>query len=447
MRAGGYGIAGWAVAGDVVIDMSMIKDIEIEPLQPDAEDGVDWTRLSEMLPPGSKGKGRAQTSGRPAEAPASVPTTDSPGRPTATATTPTPTAIGKRRREDRSRSVEPDEVASTTNIGHFDAASKTIGSFLMGPPLPPIPGETPREPSTNRPRPSFPNRRASSPIHPLVHSPPYHCPSVPPEPRILRPRTTDIRRISGIRRKRLSPLDFRFNHHRHLHRYLARSREAWRCGHIGAPPHTFASGVREPLSYLAPGGAPPSIGFAPASGLCAPLSSSGPGAPAIAAFFPPQPDPADAGSGTSAGMAAWNPILGLGMPGGGGGMGGFGGMGGTGSLPFSLPATVVGSSGPTLPWRSGASPGVVASSGQPFQLGGAFGVPDTFTQALLAAQSASGHLVTMPHAKPVHSHVYVTFGAGMRRKEIDLYTADHPLEGVNPVTGEKDVAVPYHVPM
>ena len=34
MRSGGYGIAGWAVAGDVVIDMSLIRDIDIEHPQP-----------------------------------------------------------------------------------------------------------------------------------------------------------------------------------------------------------------------------------------------------------------------------------------------------------------------------------------------------------------------------------------------------------------------------
>ena len=75
------------------------------------------------------------------------------------------------------------------------------------------------------------------------------------------------------------------------------------------------------------------------------------------------------------------------------------------------------------------------------------GVSSAFAQALQAAQGASGHLGTMPHAKPVHPHAYVTFGAGMRQKEIDLYTSDHPLEGVNTVTGERDAAVPYHVPM
>ncbi|KAJ3555387.1 hypothetical protein NM688_g2606 [Phlebia brevispora] len=59
VRAGGYGIAGWAVAGDVVIDMSLIKDIDIEPPLLEGEGDCRWTCLTDMLPPGSKGKGRA----------------------------------------------------------------------------------------------------------------------------------------------------------------------------------------------------------------------------------------------------------------------------------------------------------------------------------------------------------------------------------------------------
>lgn len=79
--------------------------------------------------------------------------------------------------------------------------------------------------------------------------------------------------------------------------------------------------------------------------------------------------------------------------------------------------------------------------------GGGLSVSDAFAQALQAAQAASGHLGTMPHAKPVHPHAYVTFGAGMRQKDIDTFTSDNPLEGVNAVTGENDAAVPYHIPM
>ena len=70
---------------------------------------------------------------------------------------------------------------------------------------------------------------------------------------------------------------------------------------------------------------------------------------------------------------------------------------------------------------------------------------------LPASESGSGpggHLGTMHYARPVHPHTYVTFGAGMRQKEVDMYTADHPFVGVSPVTGEREEgAVPYHIPM
>ncbi|KAG6849356.1 hypothetical protein H0H93_009139 [Arthromyces matolae] len=47
-------------------------------------------------------------------------------------------------------------------------------------------------------------------------------------------------------------------------------------------------------------------------------------------------------------------------------------------------------------------------------------------------------------AEPVHPHAYVTFGAGMRQKEIDTYTAQHKLEArYSNGAGE---LVPYHVP-
>ncbi|KAH9935139.1 uncharacterized protein BXZ73DRAFT_100528 [Epithele typhae] len=49
---------------------------------------------------------------------------------------------------------------------------------------------------------------------------------------------------------------------------------------------------------------------------------------------------------------------------------------------------------------------------------------------------------------PVHPHAYVTFGAGMRQRDIDAYTAAHPLPGQNTVSGVREEhAVPYYVPM
>jgi FAD/FMN-containing dehydrogenase len=49
------------------------------------------------------------------------------------------------------------------------------------------------------------------------------------------------------------------------------------------------------------------------------------------------------------------------------------------------------------------------------------------------------------HAEPIHPHAYVTFGAGMRQKEIDRYTAANPLEATS-LSG-MPTFVPYHVPL
>ena len=68
------------------------------------------------------------------------------------------------------------------------------------------------------------------------------------------------------------------------------------------------------------------------------------------------------------------------------------------------------------------------------------------TSALLSGPG----LVASPYARlttsePIHKHAYVTFGAGMRQKEIDQYTAQNPLEGTS-LTGEA-THIPYHVPL
>jgi hypothetical protein len=48
-------------------------------------------------------------------------------------------------------------------------------------------------------------------------------------------------------------------------------------------------------------------------------------------------------------------------------------------------------------------------------------------------------------AEPIYPHAYVTFGAGMRQKEIDSFTAQHKLEA-RYLTGDGD-GIPYHVPL
>lgn len=47
--------------------------------------------------------------------------------------------------------------------------------------------------------------------------------------------------------------------------------------------------------------------------------------------------------------------------------------------------------------------------------------------------------------EPIHSHAFVTFGAGMRQKEIDTFTDKHKLEA-RYTSGHGD-GIPYHVPL
>lgn len=48
-------------------------------------------------------------------------------------------------------------------------------------------------------------------------------------------------------------------------------------------------------------------------------------------------------------------------------------------------------------------------------------------------------------SEPRYPHVYVSFGAGMLQKEIDMYTADNPVEAKESANGTTGL-IPYHVP-
>lgn len=61
------------------------------------------------------------------------------------------------------------------------------------------------------------------------------------------------------------------------------------------------------------------------------------------------------------------------------------------------------------------------------------------------AASPFGQMQIPAQAEPIHPHAYVTFGAGMRQKEIDIFTAQHKLEA-RYLTGDGD-GIPYHVPL
>src|SRR5882762_580012 len=127
IKAGGYGTAGWAINGDVVVDLSYLQEIDIEPPHP----GGGYTSIRDMAPLGSKGKGRA---GAP------VLGTPSQG-----------SIVGmKRQREEE---IEAKCMGIPTSTRAYDSASVAVASFLHGPPLPADgSGEAARGPPINRRR-------------------------------------------------------------------------------------------------------------------------------------------------------------------------------------------------------------------------------------------------------------------------------------------------------
>lgn len=56
MKSGGYGTAGWAINGDIVIDLQMLKGVDIEEPRSDGS----YVGLRDMLEPWSKGKDKAR---------------------------------------------------------------------------------------------------------------------------------------------------------------------------------------------------------------------------------------------------------------------------------------------------------------------------------------------------------------------------------------------------
>ncbi|KJA28830.1 hypothetical protein HYPSUDRAFT_176759 [Hypholoma sublateritium FD-334 SS-4] len=108
VKAGGYGTAGWAIGGDIIIDLSKLVEIDIEV----PKDDGSFTSLRDVASANSKGKMTLKIS---------------------------PANSSKRRREE------------DINLRHYDAASYAVASFLRGPPL-----------STDGPPPNF-RRRLDGP--------------------------------------------------------------------------------------------------------------------------------------------------------------------------------------------------------------------------------------------------------------------------------------------
>ena len=93
VKAGGYGTAGWAIGGDIIIDVSKLVEVDIEAPK---EDG-SFTSLRDVAPANSKGKKSQASSG---------------------------TNSGKRRRDE------------DANLRVYDSASFAVASFLRGPTFP-----------------------------------------------------------------------------------------------------------------------------------------------------------------------------------------------------------------------------------------------------------------------------------------------------------------------
>lgn len=67
-----------------------------------------------------------------------------------------------------------------------------------------------------------------------------------------------------------------------------------------------------------------------------------------------------------------------------------------------------------------------------------------YGNSLASSLEQFGRMQIPAPAEPIYPHAYVTFGAGMRQKEIDTFTARHKLEA-RYLTGDGD-GIPYHVP-
>ncbi|KAH9889303.1 hypothetical protein C8Q73DRAFT_707067 [Cubamyces lactineus] len=427
VRAGGYGIAGWAVAGDVIIDMSMITDIDIEPPRPVPEGGdqagvPDWTPLCEYSS-SSKGKNKITIA-----AGESTPVPSGNGA--------SPQRAGKRRRED-SPPTEPRQRPSFNSTGIYGDQSNAVASFLQGPPLPPDPSEPARQPPLNRPRLRSPERDPA----PAVDSAragidaAMDTDSTISSQLVMPPLTESSRQLSGesassdaSSRHSAYGSSSSSGHSQSSATTVGASppEEQQRKGpSASTAPAATQMEAREPFSYLTAGSTPPArlpmYSAAVSSGSDASSSSAAaagvPAGPIIpsAQSWPPLPPPIPIpglSRGAAPGVAGWNPAPGLfssGVP------SGF----------SSFPASALG----------GVSPGL----GGPAPLG---------LPSLFGTMPDGRPAPQLGRAAPVHPHAYVTFGAGMRQKEIDQYTAEHPLEGTNTVTGgREDAAVPYHVPM
>lgn len=146
IKAGGYGTGGWAINGDVVIDLSKIQDVDIEPPQ---QGGGGYTSLRDTALSINKGKARV---GEP------VPDLSGPAAPNLLL------------EGDAKQIVSAPGDLPTAWL--YSAASAAVANFLQGPALQPDSfGEEPRRQPVSRPRLDVdPSTLPASSLHPVDES-------------------------------------------------------------------------------------------------------------------------------------------------------------------------------------------------------------------------------------------------------------------------------------
>ncbi|THH18318.1 hypothetical protein EW146_g2635 [Bondarzewia mesenterica] len=327
VKAGGYGTGGWAINGDIIIDLSSIDDVDIEP--PQAEGG--FTSIRDMAPPRSKGKTKA-----------GAPSDDLP-----------PSTVG----------------------------SAAVASFLHGPPLPPDDsGEHPRQPPANRRRLDDAGLSTLTPV--------------------TSPAVRQISTDSSLSQSSLSPDSVMPTSDSTS--TVATTPSGSNSPAVAPAPTPRVAGQAtglEPFSYMSGGPTTMTTSSIAAAGPSVNISSVSP-----ASTFLVRQDPftytAPGSSAASASALSSRPDP-------------FAYMSETSSRPF--PQVNSASSGS---WDTSAS----------------------FSHPLFNTSAPD----SMTRAEPVHKHAHVTFGAGAKQKEVDLYTSSNPLEAVT-MSGGPGV-VPYHVP-
>ncbi|TFK50740.1 hypothetical protein OE88DRAFT_1680523 [Heliocybe sulcata] len=112
VKAGGFGTAGWAVNGDIIVDLSSLLDIHIAA--PLSDTSPDYVSISDMPVPSTKGK----------------------------STSAPPNTLKRARPDDPDAPPYENPARKQRN---YDHASPALATFLNGPPLPPsLLGEEPR---------------------------------------------------------------------------------------------------------------------------------------------------------------------------------------------------------------------------------------------------------------------------------------------------------------